>query len=490
VQDIPRVLRVPGTLNAKYDPPRPVRIVQHNPAALYTLDDFEVLLPAPIEPERPAWSPPTYNAGRSAYADIPSLAEMREILSFTPPQRTYQEWQTTLAAVHSVYPGPEGVALCESWSPGKPGEIARKFASFKRDGGASDAASIGTLIYIAKQHGYQPPVAGRAQASPKFATTEIPDDGDVQDVLQMAVALDTARRQIAELEGQLDRCRDEHKRKDALIEVLQTTVAAYEASTVHPDQTIGGSAFDLAEAAVTAYERGDTLVQDGKEYARVVCKAAARRRSAGTLGRAIKKIAERDPIAVLTREEEIETDGYRGTIPISYIHIPEDRRTPAKAVLTLLPPAGEKKHGGNRRKFDLPDFGEVVEGPIEIKTEKKQIYTAVAAKRVLKVTPLETHTEYCDSDGYQLTADEVDTFRESIGEKIKVRTYRPQAAAQMPLTPADAALFERDELAPVDTRRPVPLHGECAWGGCSLPALKGQPLCARHAPTYAMTGAD
>ena len=39
--DIARILRLPGTLNHKYDPPRPVKILYFNPQALYDLTDLE-----------------------------------------------------------------------------------------------------------------------------------------------------------------------------------------------------------------------------------------------------------------------------------------------------------------------------------------------------------------------------------------------------------------------------------------------------------------
>jgi len=45
VHDLARVLRVPGTLNHKYDPPRHVRVVYENPDLLYALNALESLLP-------------------------------------------------------------------------------------------------------------------------------------------------------------------------------------------------------------------------------------------------------------------------------------------------------------------------------------------------------------------------------------------------------------------------------------------------------------
>jgi hypothetical protein len=41
VHDLPRILRVPGTLNHKYGEPSPVRLVHHDPDKRYTLDQLQ-----------------------------------------------------------------------------------------------------------------------------------------------------------------------------------------------------------------------------------------------------------------------------------------------------------------------------------------------------------------------------------------------------------------------------------------------------------------
>jgi hypothetical protein len=82
------------------------------------------------------------------------------MLRFIPPRGEYRDdWLRVLAAVHSANPGPEGVALCEAWSPGHAGEVARKFASFGRYQGQRGPAAIGTIVYLAKRHGWQPSAA-------------------------------------------------------------------------------------------------------------------------------------------------------------------------------------------------------------------------------------------------------------------------------------------------------------------------------------------
>jgi hypothetical protein len=161
VQDLSRVLRVPGTLNTKYDPPRLVTVCHHDPDALYTLDDFEEILPAPLRPR-----PPTIPPGTHAGHGLPSAEDVRGLLRHIPTSGDYKEdWLRVLAAVHSIYPGPEGIALCEEWSAGKPGEVARKFRSFGHYRGQRGPVGVGTLYHLAKLGGWRPP------ARPRFILT-------------------------------------------------------------------------------------------------------------------------------------------------------------------------------------------------------------------------------------------------------------------------------------------------------------------------------
>jgi len=497
VLDLSRVMRVPETFNNKTTPAKLARVYHSEYEAVYTLADFEALLPAPVEPEHVAWSPPGNDGGRSAYSDIPSIAEMREIMRFIPPGGDYKaDWLRILAAVHSVYPGPEGEAMCAEWCDGKPGEIARKFASFKRDGRASDAASVGTLIYTAKQNGYEPP--RRSQASAKFTLHAVPQpapdgDGQVLNVLEMAEALDTAQRTLVELELKLSRCREEHARKDILIESQATEIRAYKAAAAYPDSTVGGTAWDIAQAAFDERKRGNVIVEDGKEKARVCFKTAAHFKSATTLSNATKKNIAANVVDITVRRVAIETPEFKGEVDAAYYEIPPQCDTPAKFVLHLLSQPGEKKHGGARRKVDFPDFGEPVAGPVKCVTEKRKLWSDLTTEKVVKVERIDSHTEHFDADGYQMTAAEVDAFNVSIGKKVKVPAYRP--TVQLTLSPDDIEAatgprYDTDDFG--DSRRPVPLHRECAWQGCILPAGKDDPLCARHRATaaFSMTGAD
>jgi hypothetical protein len=98
---------------------------------------------------------------------------VRELLRHIPPTGEYKaDWLRVLAAVHSIYPGPEGVALCEEWSPGQPGEIARKFRSFGRYQGQHGPAGVGTLYHLAKLGDWHPPTRARFILMPRRADTQ------------------------------------------------------------------------------------------------------------------------------------------------------------------------------------------------------------------------------------------------------------------------------------------------------------------------------
>ena len=74
--------------------------------------------------------------------DAATVQAMLDVLK--PWQDGYDWWLSILMAVHSAL-GDEGLALAEDWGDGKPGEIAKKFASFD----AAGRVSIATLAYHA-----------------------------------------------------------------------------------------------------------------------------------------------------------------------------------------------------------------------------------------------------------------------------------------------------------------------------------------------------
>lgn len=90
----------------------------------------------------------------------PQLEEVADALRCIPAHGDYHDdWLRVLMAVHSEFPGGDGVGLCESWSPGYPGEIERKFKSFSASGNTRGKVTIATLFHKAKEHGWSRPRA-------------------------------------------------------------------------------------------------------------------------------------------------------------------------------------------------------------------------------------------------------------------------------------------------------------------------------------------
>lgn len=102
-------------------------------------------------PERPR--PAGKPAFTGAATDVDEQV-VREAIACIPAWGDYADWCTVLMAVHSKFPDERGVAICEAWSPGRKGEVARKFAGFEGSG-----VTLGSLFHLAKQHGWQ--AAGR-----------------------------------------------------------------------------------------------------------------------------------------------------------------------------------------------------------------------------------------------------------------------------------------------------------------------------------------
>lgn len=119
---------------------------------------------APPLPARPAASNGTPAPG------APALHVIEHALAHLDPWRgDYAWWLSILMALHSAYPNADGLDLAERWGKGKPGEIAKKWASFDTAGGIT----INRLLVEAKAAGWLP----------TLATTEQPTKETAHDVL-------------------------------------------------------------------------------------------------------------------------------------------------------------------------------------------------------------------------------------------------------------------------------------------------------------------
>lgn len=67
----------------------------------------------------------------------------------------YDEWVSILMAIHSEFPGPNGLAIAESWGQGADGEVSKKWKSFKDNGNGSGKVGMGTLFQLAMDNGYK-----------------------------------------------------------------------------------------------------------------------------------------------------------------------------------------------------------------------------------------------------------------------------------------------------------------------------------------------
>lgn len=111
---------------------------------------------------RPAAARPTGGQTRacqqdtSPAPDAPPLAELADALKHIPPwDGDYNWWLHLLFALHSAYPGADGLALAVAWGDGAPGEIASKWAAFNRAGGVTWRL----ILSEAGARGWRPSVA-------------------------------------------------------------------------------------------------------------------------------------------------------------------------------------------------------------------------------------------------------------------------------------------------------------------------------------------
>ncbi|RLC36186.1 hypothetical protein DRH27_05605, partial [Candidatus Falkowbacteria bacterium] len=131
--------------------------VSYDPAIVYRED----ATPLPVEPA----PPPTATTKESGYTGNATTSssdvtddEIRNMLSHLP-RLDYSDWIKVISAVASVRSPEVAESLLKEWSPEEvPGEYAKKIRHRLAD------VNIGTLVYIAKEHGYAP---GSARKRPE-----------------------------------------------------------------------------------------------------------------------------------------------------------------------------------------------------------------------------------------------------------------------------------------------------------------------------------
>lgn len=126
-KDLARVLRVPGTLNHKYDPPRPVELIHFN-GARYSPKSLDKYLPTPVKP--PEKSDPVETAEDTdefarALMYVNSLATWR--------RDDYAAWTEVGIALRAL--GEFGLQVWDAWSRKSDkyqlGDCAKKWRTFK-----------------------------------------------------------------------------------------------------------------------------------------------------------------------------------------------------------------------------------------------------------------------------------------------------------------------------------------------------------------------
>lgn len=108
----------------------------------------------------PAAPQPAQDGPRAAQpaprGNVPPFHVLEHALAHLDPWAgDYSWWLSCLMALHSAYPGADGLALGEAWGAGTPGEVAGKWATFDAGGGVT----VATLLHHAKQAGWEPPAA-------------------------------------------------------------------------------------------------------------------------------------------------------------------------------------------------------------------------------------------------------------------------------------------------------------------------------------------
>lgn len=176
--DAARILRVPTTMNHKYTPALPCRVIHDSGAVFRPIDLLKCLMPAAGISLNTMLQIPAMqaNAAVAINADLaagleyekPSEDEVRAMLKVlnipASGSARRDEWKDTLAALNNWDNGGElGMELANEWSATQPaytGEAAvrKVYMSFGRAVFGRREITIGSLIKRARAAGWEPPV--------------------------------------------------------------------------------------------------------------------------------------------------------------------------------------------------------------------------------------------------------------------------------------------------------------------------------------------
>jgi len=91
---------------------------------------------------------------------------IRSALAHIPANLPRDEWARVAMGIKSEYPDSTGLDLFEAWSATAEGHDVKATRSTWRSVKASGGVSIGTLLHLAKEHGFELPKANQAAAQP------------------------------------------------------------------------------------------------------------------------------------------------------------------------------------------------------------------------------------------------------------------------------------------------------------------------------------
>ncbi len=162
-KDIARVLRVPGTLNYKYEPPRPVTFVETDYSRTYTLDALAVTLPAvaPRTARAPRTNAPAcHTDALQPSVDFVAISKAAAALARLSTERRdeYTGWLHVGMALKGL--GAIGYELWHEWSKASPkynvGECQDKWQTFRVGVPGSTDITLASLYRYADDDAGEP----------------------------------------------------------------------------------------------------------------------------------------------------------------------------------------------------------------------------------------------------------------------------------------------------------------------------------------------